>query len=103
MSTNSNQKNLILSSTKNPKLPTAPLEYNKLFLDQLQQILGLYFNTVDNFTSAVSNPPNGTTANRPVASGAVNVPIGFMYFDTTLNYPVWWNGTVWKNGSGTTV
>jgi len=96
-------KNLIISSTKNPRLPTPPLEYNKLFMDQFLKDLGLYFNQLDNFTSAVANPASGTTADRPVNIGAVRVPVGFMYFDTTLNYPVWWNGTVWKNASGTTV
>jgi hypothetical protein len=96
-------KNLIISSTKNPRLPTPPLEYNKLFMDQFLKDLGLYFNQLDNFTSAVANPASGVTADRPVNIGAVRVPVGFMYFDTTLNYPVWWNGTVWKNASGTTV
>jgi len=103
MSTNNNQKNLILANTKNPRLPTPPFEYNKLFMDQFQKDLGLYFNSIDNFTSAVVNPPSGTTTNRPVAVGSIFIPIGFMYFDTTLNYPIWWNGTVWKNASGTTV
>lgn len=32
----------------------------------------------------------GTTANRPS-----NVSIGFQYFDTDLNRPIWWNGTEW--------
>lgn len=32
----------------------------------------------------------GTTTNRPS-----NVSIGFQYFDTDLNRPIWWNGTEW--------
>ena len=32
----------------------------------------------------------GITANRPS-----NVSIGFQYFDTDLNRPIWWNGTEW--------
>lgn len=32
----------------------------------------------------------GATANRPS-----NVSIGFQYFDTDLNRPIWWNGTEW--------
>jgi hypothetical protein len=39
--------------TKNPRLPTAPLEYNKLFMDQLDKNLGLYFNTVDNAIAGI--------------------------------------------------
>lgn len=42
---------------------------------------------------------NGTTANRPTA----NLKVGYPYYDTTLGKPVWWNGTVWKDATGTTV
>ena len=41
---------------------------------------------------------SGSTANRPN-----NVHIGYMYFDTTLGKPVWWNGTGWVDATGTTV
>lgn len=41
---------------------------------------------------------DGTTAARPTT-----VPLGLMYFDTTLGIPIWWNGTVWVNASGVTV
>ena len=39
--------------TKNPRLPSPPLEYNKLFMDQLEKILGLYFNQIDNAVSGI--------------------------------------------------
>lgn len=39
----------------------------------------------------------GTTAQRPSAS------LGQRYYDTTLGKPIWWNGTAWKDASGTTV
>jgi hypothetical protein len=38
---------------------------------------------------------SGTTAQRPTT-----VTIGFMYFDTTLGIPIFWNGTGWRNASG---
>jgi len=41
---------------------------------------------------------DGTTANRPTVVG-----LGTMYFDTTLNKPIWWNGTVWIDATGATV
>jgi hypothetical protein len=44
---------------------------------------------------------SGTTASRPVISATGS--LGFAYFDTTLGKPVWWNGTVWKDATGTTV
>lgn len=41
---------------------------------------------------------DGTTAARPTT-----VSVGTMYLDTTLNKPIWWNGTVWIDATGATV
>jgi len=41
---------------------------------------------------------SGATGARPTVS-----IIGTQFFDTTLNKPVWWNGTVWKDATGATV
>jgi hypothetical protein len=90
---------MTLIATKNPRLPAAPIEYNKLFMDQLEKNLGLYFNTVDNAIAGLIIPESGTTANRPTQQ----VLIGQFYYDTTLQIPIWYNGTVWKNASGTVV
>ena len=90
---------MTILTTKNPRLPAAPLEYNKLFMDELERILGLYFNTVDNAVAGLITTSSGTTAKRPT----LQLQIGQMYYDTTLGIPIWYNGTVWKNASGTTV
>jgi hypothetical protein len=82
-----------------PALPTAPAQYDQHRDDQLNQNLRIYFNNLDNFLTVISTPQNGTTANRPTQ----NLQVGQFYFDTTLGYPIWYNGTVWKNASGTTV
>ena len=82
-----------------PALPTAPAQYDQHRDDQLNQNLRIYFNNLDKFLVAISTPENGTTANRPTQ----NLQVGQFYFDTTLGYPIWYNGTVWKNASGTTV
>ena len=82
-----------------PALPTAPVEYDHRRDDQLNQNLRIYFNNLDNFLVAISTPQNGTTANRPTQS----LQVGQFYYDTTLGIPIWYNGTVWKNASGTTV
>jgi hypothetical protein len=68
-------------------------------MNQFQNALRLYFNRLDLFNIANSTPGYGATADRPV----LELQIGQFYFDTTLGYPIWWNGTVWKNASGTTV
>ena len=68
-------------------------------MDQLTNALRLYFNTIDNFSQNIVTPASGVTADRPTE----RLEIGQFYYDTTLGIPIWWNGTVWKNASGTTV
>jgi hypothetical protein len=84
---------------RSPALPIQPKEYDQNQMDQFQNALRLYFNRLDQFNALISTPEYGLTADRP----AINRQIGQFYFDTTLGYPIWWNGTVWKNASGTTV
>lgn len=51
------------------------------------------------FTRPTSlSQPSGTTAQRPTVIGT-----GFMYFDTTLNKPIWRSGSVWVDATGATV
>ena len=40
----------------------------------------------------------GTTENRPS-----NVNVGYMYFDTNINKPIWYNGTKWVDATGANV
>jgi hypothetical protein len=96
-------KNAPLRATKSPNLPIAPVDYTQQYVDQLSNALRLYFAQIDNFTQAVVNPLYGPTADRPVERVQVPLSIGSSYYDTTLGIPIWWNGTVWKNASGTTV
>jgi hypothetical protein len=42
----------------------------------------------------------GVTASRPTL---VAGQAGAMYYDTTLQKPIWWTGTAWKDATGTTV
>jgi hypothetical protein len=85
--------------TKAPNLPIAPVQYTQQYQDQVLNALRLYFNQIDNYTNFYSVPTAGVTADRPGNS----LFIGQMYFDTTLNIPIWWNGQHWVNASGTTV
>jgi hypothetical protein len=82
-----------------PALPTAPVEYDQRRDDQLNQNLRIYFNNLDAFLTTISTPQNGTTADRPTQS----LQIGQFYFDTTLGYPIWYNGTDWVDATGTAV
>lgn len=38
---------------------------------------------------------SGTTAARPVT-----VSTGYMYYDTTIGKPIWWNGSSWRDATG---
>jgi hypothetical protein len=88
-----------LRPSKAPNIPIAPVDYDQRYIDQLTNVLRLYFTQIDNFTGFIAQPISGTGAERP----AVELHIGQMFFDTTLGIPIWYNGTVWKNASGTTV
>lgn len=82
-----------------PALPLPSSEYSQQQQDQFQNSLRLYFNNIDNFLNAIAIPQYGTTADRP----AIGLQIGQQYFDTTLGYPVWYDGTDWVDASGTVV
>jgi hypothetical protein len=84
---------------KSPNLPIASSVYSQQYTDEYSNVLRLYFNQLDNFNRAILNPNYGTTKNRPTAG----LSIGQTYFDTTLNIPIWYNGSKWVNASGTTV
>ena len=83
-----------------PNLPVAaPQTYDIQFENQMLNVLRLYFNQLNNYTQATATPDYGTTSQRPT----IKLQIGQIYFDTTLDYPIWWNGTKWVNASGTGV
>ena len=54
------------------------------------------FLTKEDFKKRIGDP--ATTSNRPQ-----NPIIGQCYFDTTLNKPVWFNGSVWVDALGNPV
>ena len=88
-----------LRPPKAPNLLVAPVDYRQQYQDQLNNALRLYFNQIDNFAQALYIPASGTTANRPTD----RVQIGQFYFDTTINRPIWYDGTNWINAAGTVV
>jgi hypothetical protein len=97
------KKTGVIRPTISPNLLIAPNEYQQRYADQLNNALRLYFSQIDNFTQSILVPTSGTTANRPVTSAEVPLPIGLFYFDTTLNRPIYWTGTNWINAAGTVV
>jgi hypothetical protein len=96
MAINPQIKNIIFRPPKAPNLPIAPVDYRQLYQDQVLNALRLYFNQIDSFAQGVLIPASGTTANRPTA----NLQVGQYYFDTTLGYPIYWDGAQWINALG---
>jgi len=82
-----------------PNLNVAPVQYSQQFENQLLNQLRLYFTQLNNYTQATATPNYGATTNRPTTGNQT----GLMYFDTTLDIPIWWNGKKWVNASGTAV
>lgn len=59
-----------LTRTKAPNLPIAPVEYNRQYQDQLNNVLRLYFSQIDNLIGQLSSNTTVTTANLRVPYGA---------------------------------
>lgn len=66
----------------------------------MNQGAATFFATVQQITFAVSR--SGSTVSRPTST-APAMWVGRPYFDTDLNYPIWWDGTQWVDATGTPV
>lgn len=55
----------VLLAPKAPNLPIAPTEYEARFHEQFTNILRLYFNSIDNFTGALSSTTGGGSLQFP--------------------------------------
>jgi hypothetical protein len=90
------QKNVIA-----PRLPSAPDQYDRVYQDQLTNLLRLYFNQLDNnspinistqrnganIIAALSAPPVPGTAlpSLPTQADLANLRVGDVYYDTTAS------------------
>lgn len=89
-------------TTKAPNLPVAPVDYSAQYLDQLNNILRLYFATLDNAgPSVMSTQRNGTKIvaalnfsqpdrasnvrelSLPTQADLANLRVGDVYVDTS--------------------
>ena len=77
------------------------LKANKYYNFKLIRIEGIYCLFAPIYDTDIANI--GTTTNRPALT---NRDVGFIYWDTTLNKPFWWNGFAWityPDSSGSTM
>ena len=92
--------------TKAPALALSPITFSQQHFDLYSQQLRVYFNQLDTANgqtlealNTLSTPSSGITAARP----STGLQVGQFYFDTTINRPIWWDGTNWINAAGTVV
>jgi hypothetical protein len=90
---------MIVKTFVAPALPVPPREYNSLAATDQIRVLRLYFNLLDGYLNTLATPPSGATTDRPTT----NLVIGDYYFDTTLNLPIWYDGTDWIDAAGNVV
>jgi len=87
-----------LNRTKAPALPFAPVEYDRQYIDTLNNILRQYFNTLDNFVSqlALSTPaaalrlPYGAFSciAQTTLSAAINNSVTTIPVVSTAGFPI---------------
>ena len=97
---------ITILKTKAPALALSPISFSQQHFDLYSQQLRVYFNQLDTANgqtlealNTLSTPSAGDTASRPITG----LQVGQFYFDTTINRPIWWNGTNWINAAGTVV
>jgi len=90
------QKNVVA-----PRLPAATQEYDPMFINQLTNVLRLYFNQLDNAAPMVAStqrngtdivaglsffPTAGTTTpSLPTQADLANLRVGDIYYDTSAS------------------
>ena len=79
-----------------PNLPLAPKEYSSRYIEQLNNVLRLYFNQLDNFTRELNT--STTTAGLRVPYGAFQDSTDQIAASTTVAYPVTFDTTDFSNG-----
>lgn len=74
---------------------TTGTDYDKIYFSPN----GITFTANNAIFSGLIKGLAGDAASRPIA----NLTVGAMYYDSTLKKPIWWDGTTWKDATGTTV
>ena len=99
-------ESLVLTNTRAPALPVAPVEYNRQYQDQLNNILRLYFNTLDNFIAQLmansSTLPISIGGTNVDAFGRLRVSNPYTLFDSQNRYASDNQFNIVTTGTGTT-
>jgi hypothetical protein len=95
----SGEKNIPLRASKAPNLPIAPVEYNQQYVDQLSNVLRLYFAQVDNFNGGLSGANGGSFLQLPYIGASYNA----IQYATATNTPTIVRWDTLESGSGFTL
>jgi hypothetical protein len=85
-----------LSRITAPSLPLATKEYSQQYIDQLNNVLRLYFNRLDNLLAQLQTSSGGAGIRLPY--GAFQDSTDQVAASTTVAYPVTFNTTDFSNG-----
>jgi len=85
-----------LDSPAAPNLPLAPQEYSAFYIDQLNNVLRLYFNRLENITRNLLGPDGGRFVSNPF--GAFYDTTDQVAVSTTAAYPITFNTTSYSDG-----
>ena len=87
-----------LSRTKAPALPLAPTEYSRQYIDQLNNVLRLYFSQLDNFIGQLNANSSNTTSNLILPYGAFQDGQDQFDGNTSTTYYLTYDTTDYSNG-----
>ena len=72
-------------TTSSPRLPNAPIEYDRAYFDSLNTILRLYFSQLDNPGDSAASGLNLNISKLPTEAALANLRPGDVYRDTATN------------------
>jgi hypothetical protein len=72
-------------TTKSPNLPIAPIEYDKIYFEQLTNMLRLYFAQLDNPGFSSASGLNLNIDTLPTQTSLADLRVGDVYRDTTAS------------------
>jgi hypothetical protein len=76
---------LSTGTTTSPNLPIAPQEYDRIYFEQLTNVLRLYFAQLDNPGFSAASSLNLNIDTLPTQTSLATLRIGDVYRDTTAS------------------
>jgi hypothetical protein len=70
-------------TTKSPNLPIAPQEYDRIYFEQLTNVLRLYFSQLDNPGFSAASGLNLNINTLPTQTSLADLRVGDVYVDTS--------------------